>query len=125
MGLVPAKIEILDEDAVDERRGLPAVINVQFNPTEYSLTKGQQSRRSQSRGSILPSSSSSPVRTRSFARPVLRHDPGKRNGRGGEGCDSVHQEGVSTRQDPAQDARAPRSGSDGVKASHSSPSWKA
>ena len=42
MGLAPAKIEILDEDAVDERRGLPAVINVQFNPTEYSLTKGAQ-----------------------------------------------------------------------------------
>jgi nucleoid-associated protein YgaU len=42
MALVQAKIEILDPQAVDPNRGLPAVIQVQFNPTEYTLTKGAQ-----------------------------------------------------------------------------------
>lgn len=42
MGLQKAKIEILDPGAVDGLRGLPAVIPVQFNPSEYSLTKGTQ-----------------------------------------------------------------------------------
>src|SRR6478672_9797362 len=44
MGLVPAKIDILsvDADAVDEVRGLPASFDVQFNPNEYTLTKGAQ-----------------------------------------------------------------------------------
>src|SRR4051794_12696032 len=40
--LTKAKIEILDAAAVDESRGLPASFEVQFNPTEYSLTKGAQ-----------------------------------------------------------------------------------
>jgi nucleoid-associated protein YgaU len=37
-----AEIHILDVDraAVDPRRNLPAVIKVQFNPTEYTLAKG-------------------------------------------------------------------------------------
>lgn len=42
MGLEKAKIEILDPGVVDGPRGLPAVIPVQFNPSEYSLTKGAQ-----------------------------------------------------------------------------------
>ncbi|MBI3785377.1 MAG: LysM peptidoglycan-binding domain-containing protein [Deltaproteobacteria bacterium] len=42
MPLVKATIEILDSDAVDEGRGLPSVITVQFNPTEYSLDKSAQ-----------------------------------------------------------------------------------
>ena len=39
---VKAKIEILDKDAIDESRGLPQFIDVQFNPTEYTLNKGAQ-----------------------------------------------------------------------------------
>lgn len=37
-----AKIEILDKDAIDESRGLPQFIDVQFNPTEYTFNKGAQ-----------------------------------------------------------------------------------
>jgi hypothetical protein len=36
-----AIIEVLDKDAVDEER-LPEFLTVQFNPTEYTLTKGAQ-----------------------------------------------------------------------------------
>src|SRR4051794_18924224 len=41
---VHAKIDILEVDAlaVDPRRGLPRSIDVQFNPTDYTLTKGAQ-----------------------------------------------------------------------------------
>jgi hypothetical protein len=39
MALVKALIEVLDPEAVDDARGLPSVIEVQFNPTEYALTK--------------------------------------------------------------------------------------
>jgi hypothetical protein len=35
-----AEIRILDADAVDTGRNLPAVIPVQFNPTDYTLAKG-------------------------------------------------------------------------------------
>ena len=42
MQLVKAKIEILDKEAIDEAKGLPAIITVQFNPTEYTLNKGAQ-----------------------------------------------------------------------------------
>jgi hypothetical protein len=42
MPLARATIEILDADAVDESRGLPRVIEVQFNPGEYTLQKGAQ-----------------------------------------------------------------------------------
>jgi hypothetical protein len=39
MALVKAMIEILDRGAIDDGRGLPQFIHVQFNPTEYSLAK--------------------------------------------------------------------------------------
>jgi nucleoid-associated protein YgaU len=42
MALVPATIEVLDFQAVDLLRGQLPVIPVQFNPTEYTLTKGAQ-----------------------------------------------------------------------------------
>jgi hypothetical protein len=42
MALSKAIIEILDDDAVDPARGLTKTVEVQFNPTEYSLTKGAQ-----------------------------------------------------------------------------------
>jgi nucleoid-associated protein YgaU len=42
MPLVKAIIEILDKGAIDPTRGLLRFIPVQFNPTEYSLTKGAQ-----------------------------------------------------------------------------------
>lgn len=42
MALTKAIIEVLDRDAVDPSRGLEATITVQFNPTEYSLSKGAQ-----------------------------------------------------------------------------------
>jgi nucleoid-associated protein YgaU len=42
MPLTKATIEILDADAIDPSRGLPRYIPVEFNPTEYSLSKGAQ-----------------------------------------------------------------------------------
>ena len=43
MGLTKAKIEILDVDeAVIGRNGLKKFMDVQFNPQEYSLTKGAE-----------------------------------------------------------------------------------
>ncbi len=42
MTLQKAKIEILDKAAIDPTKGLDAIIEVQFNPTEYSLNKGAQ-----------------------------------------------------------------------------------
>ena len=42
MNLTKAKIEVLDGAAVDADRGVFASIDVQFNPTEYTLTKGAQ-----------------------------------------------------------------------------------
>jgi nucleoid-associated protein YgaU len=42
MELAKAKIEVLDEAAVDQDRGVLDSIPVQFNPTEYTLTKGAQ-----------------------------------------------------------------------------------
>jgi hypothetical protein len=42
MSLTKAVIEVVDQQAVDPSRGLPLTITVQFNPTEYSLTKGAQ-----------------------------------------------------------------------------------
>jgi phage tail protein X len=42
MALTKAHIEILDKEAVDTARGLPARIEVQFNATEYTLSKGAQ-----------------------------------------------------------------------------------
>ena len=42
MQLSNARIEILDEKAIDEKRGLPRHIDVQFNPTQYTLSKGAQ-----------------------------------------------------------------------------------
>ena len=42
MALTKAVIEILDREAVDPARGLPERIEVQFNPTEYTLEKAAQ-----------------------------------------------------------------------------------
>jgi hypothetical protein len=44
MSLTKAVIEIIDQDndAVDEARGLLKRFHVQFNPTEYTLSKGAQ-----------------------------------------------------------------------------------
>lgn len=42
MALIKAVIEVLDKDAVDPMRGLLPFIPVQFNPTEYTLSKGAQ-----------------------------------------------------------------------------------
>jgi hypothetical protein len=42
MPLTKATIEVLDRDAIDPARGLPRYIPVEFNPTEYSLSKGAQ-----------------------------------------------------------------------------------
>jgi hypothetical protein len=42
MTLQKAEIQILDHDAVDAARGLPERFSVQFNPAEYTLTKGAQ-----------------------------------------------------------------------------------
>jgi nucleoid-associated protein YgaU len=42
MPLQKAVIEIVDKRAIDPGRGLPARITVQFNPTEYTLSKGAQ-----------------------------------------------------------------------------------
>ena len=39
---VKAKIQILDKEAIDEKRGLPEFIEVEFNPTEYTLAKSAQ-----------------------------------------------------------------------------------
>jgi len=40
--LTPAKIQILDSKLHNKSRGLPKSIDVQFNPTEYTLNKGAQ-----------------------------------------------------------------------------------
>ena len=42
MNLTKARIEVLDKAAVDKDRGVFDSIDVQFNPTEYTLTKGAQ-----------------------------------------------------------------------------------
>lgn len=44
MSLVKAVIEILniDKEVIGTKRGLKAIMPVQFNPTEYSLSKGAQ-----------------------------------------------------------------------------------
>ncbi len=42
MALQKATIEILDDDAVAPDRGLDRIIEVQFNPTEYGLSKAAQ-----------------------------------------------------------------------------------
>jgi nucleoid-associated protein YgaU len=42
MALEHAVVEILDDDAVDGERGLSKYLPVEFNPTEYTLTKGAQ-----------------------------------------------------------------------------------
>jgi hypothetical protein len=42
MPLTKAKIQILDKDAIDATRGLTEFIDVEFNPTEYTLSKGAQ-----------------------------------------------------------------------------------
>lgn len=42
MALEHAVVEILDTDAIDGARGLSRYIPVEFNPTEYTLTKGAQ-----------------------------------------------------------------------------------
>ena len=42
MQLSNARIEICDKEAIDPRRGLPQYIDVQFNPTQYTLSKGAQ-----------------------------------------------------------------------------------
>lgn len=41
MGLIKAKIEILDEEAIGQN-GLERFLEVQFNPQEYTLNKGAQ-----------------------------------------------------------------------------------
>ncbi len=42
MELTKAKLEVLDEAALDKDRAVLESIDVQFNPTEYTLTKGAQ-----------------------------------------------------------------------------------
>ncbi len=42
MALQKAKIEILDREAIDPSRGLTSTIDVQFNPTQYTLNKAAQ-----------------------------------------------------------------------------------
>lgn len=42
MNLQRAEIQILDPAAVDPARGLPEKFSVQFNPSEYTLSKGAQ-----------------------------------------------------------------------------------
>ena len=42
MQLAPLVIEILDADAIDGGRGLQQRMGVQFNPTQYSLSKSAQ-----------------------------------------------------------------------------------
>lgn len=42
MALTKLRIEILDKDAVDSGKGLPDHFDVEFNPTEYTLTKAAQ-----------------------------------------------------------------------------------
>lgn len=42
MSFSRAIIQIVDPEAIDEARGLPEFIEVQFNPTEYTLNKGAQ-----------------------------------------------------------------------------------
>lgn len=42
MSFTKAKIQILDKDAIDSTRGLDEFIDVEFNPTEYSLAKSAQ-----------------------------------------------------------------------------------
>jgi contractile injection system tube protein len=42
MAFTKATIEILDAAAVNPARGLPPIITVQFNPTEYTLDKAAQ-----------------------------------------------------------------------------------
>src|SRR5829696_7499399 len=42
MPLVKAIVQVLDRKAVNLQRGLPPLIPVQFNPTEYTLEKGAQ-----------------------------------------------------------------------------------
>ena len=42
MSLAKARIEILDSEALDITRGLTKFIDVQFNPADYSITKGAQ-----------------------------------------------------------------------------------
>lgn len=42
MALSKARIEILDKDAIDSSRGLTQFIDVEFNPTEYTLAKSAQ-----------------------------------------------------------------------------------
>jgi len=37
-----ARIELIDKDAVDPERGIYEKFDVQFNPTQYALTKGAQ-----------------------------------------------------------------------------------
>lgn len=37
-----ARIEVLDKEAIDPARGLTRYIDVQFNPTEYTVAKGAQ-----------------------------------------------------------------------------------
>ena len=41
MGLTKATIEVLDEDAIQPGK-LERFLDVQFNPTEYTLSKGAQ-----------------------------------------------------------------------------------
>src|SRR5262245_35992027 len=42
MALTKAKIQILDKDAINSDRGLTEFIDVEFNPTEYTIAKGAQ-----------------------------------------------------------------------------------
>lgn len=42
MPLTKAKIQILDKEAIDSSRGLNEYIDVEFNPTEYTLAKSAQ-----------------------------------------------------------------------------------
>ena len=54
MKLQKATIEILESAAVDESRGLPRSFTVQFNPTEYSLTKAAKIKETNVKGLDSP-----------------------------------------------------------------------
>ena len=64
MGLVKATIEILETGA-NRPRGLPSTLTVQFNPTEFTRSKGAQIAEITIPGIDSPSCSSSAGRTRS------------------------------------------------------------
>ena len=54
MALVKAVIEVLDREAVDPTKGVLPFIPVQFNPTEYTITKTNTWNFKEVQGQSLP-----------------------------------------------------------------------